>query len=117
MTEPELPGLGPLARHDQDTVFEEPWQAQTLALAFNLVERGQFSAVQWSQALGAELVRAREHGDPDDATTYYRAVLTALETLLDAQKSLTSHLLDERTQAWREAYLRTPHGQPVQLTE
>ena len=111
----EQTALGPLAHHDSGPVFEEPWQAQVLALAFNLVERGAFSAVQWSEALGAELVCSRERGDPDDPATYYVAVLAALEGLLDAQASLTSRSLDERTQAWRAAYLRTPHGQPVEL--
>ena len=36
--------LGPLVRNDNGPVFEEGWQAQVLALAFNLVDRGQFSS-------------------------------------------------------------------------
>lgn len=117
MSEPESLALGPLARHDGGPIFEEPWQAQVLALAFNLVERGQFSSVQWSEALGAKLVKARESGDTDDSTTYYCAVLAALESLLDERRSLPRRSLDERTQAWREAYRRTPHGQPVELSK
>ena len=115
MNEPDLPGPGPFAQHDSGPVFKEPWQAQVLALAFNLVERGQFSSAQWSEALGAELVHARDRGDIDNLATYYRAALAALEWLLDAQSSVTRRALDGRTEAWREAYLRTPHGQPVGL--
>lgn len=107
--------LGPLVRNDDGPVFDEGWQAQVLALAFNLVERGQFTSVEWSEALGAELVRAKERGDPDDSATYYQSVLTALERMLHEQKSLTGGMLDQRTEAWREAYLQTPHGKPVEL--
>ena len=61
--------LTPLARNDNGPVFEEGWQAQVLALAFNLVDRGQFTGTQWSEALGAELASARERGDSDTSLT------------------------------------------------
>ena len=48
--------LGPLVQNDNGPVFGEGWQAQVLALAFNLVERGQFSSVEWSEALGLSLI-------------------------------------------------------------
>lgn len=105
----------PLARHDAGPVFEQGWQAQVLALASNLIERGQFSSHQWSEALGAELVRAYDRGSADDLATYYGAALAALEGLLDTETSVTRDLIDRRTEAWREAYLRTPHGRPVEL--
>ena len=108
---------GPLLRNDGGPVFDEGWQAQVLALAFNLVERGQFTSTQWSEALGAELVLASERGETDNAATYYQAVLSALEKLLDTQDSLRSQVVDQRTEAWRAAYLRTPHGQPVELAD
>lgn len=106
---------GPLLRTDGSPVFEHGWQAQVLALAFNLVERGQFSAADWSQALGAELRRSTERNEPDNPNSYYQAVLSALEGLLQRQNSLSCEALDSRTEAWRAAYLRTPHGQPVEL--
>ena len=113
---PEHDGIsGPLARHDGEPVFEEPWQAQVLGLAFNLIEKGQFTSAAWSDTLGAELVAAEERGDADNGETYYRCVLAAVEKLLDSQSSLTANSLDTRTEAWRQAYLRTPHGKPVEL--
>jgi len=112
---PDASAPGPLARHDDEPVFDEPWQAQTLALAFNLIERGVFSNGEWSDALGAELESAQARGSPDDAGTYYRSVLAALEVLLAADGRVTAGTLGSRTEAWRQAYLNTPHGQPVAL--
>ncbi len=69
--------LSPLARHDDAPVFDEPWQAQTLALAFNLIDRGQFSASQWSETLGAELKRNLSNGETDlTDSTQKRSVRT-----------------------------------------
>ncbi len=107
--------LSPLARHDDAPVFDEPWQAQTLALAFNLIDRGQFSAGQWSETLGAELKRNLANGETDDMTSYYSAMLRALEKLLADDNAIPGDTVDERTEAWRDAYLQTPHGQPVEL--
>lgn len=115
MTRPDT--LSPLARSDDAPVFDEPWQAQSLALAFNLIERGQFSAKLWSTTLGAELEQARVSGEADDMTTYYNAVLRALEKLLAADEIISTDAIDQRTDAWREAYLRTPHGKPVELKD
>jgi nitrile hydratase accessory protein len=114
--ESETNAPGPLARHDDEPVFDEPWQAQALALAFNLMGQGVFSNSQWSEALGAELANAKARGDPDDPQTYYRSVLAALENLLETDGRITAGTLGSRTEAWRRAYLNTPHGQPVELT-
>lgn len=115
MSEPDTRAPGPLARHDDEPVFDEPWQAQTLALAFNLMKQGVFSNSQWSDALGAELEDAKTRGDPDDTQTYYRSALAALEKLLATDGRVTASSLGSRTEAWRRAYLNTPHGQPVEL--
>lgn len=74
---------GPLRRKDGDPVFDEPWQAQTLAMADSLVGSGVISSTDRARVLGAELRRAYAKGAPDDAESYYRAVLAALEHLLD----------------------------------
>ena len=83
---------GPLARRDGEPVFDEPWQAQVLALAFNLIERGALSNAEWSDALGAQLRAAADRGEPDDPQTYYRSALAALETLLSADGRITTAL-------------------------
>ena len=115
MSAPEPSPVAPLARRDGEPTFDEPWQAQALALAVALCERGVFSAAAWSEALGAELRRAEAQGAPDDHNTYYAAVLAALEQLLAAAGGITPETLAARTEGWRRAYLSTPHGQPVAL--
>lgn len=115
MSAPEAARIAPLARRDGDPTFAEPWQAQLLALAFALVERGVFSPAAWSEALGAELRRAQARGEPDDHETYYAAALAALEQLVASSGSLTAGALSARIEAWRRAYLATPHGRPVEL--
>jgi nitrile hydratase accessory protein len=108
--------LGPLARRDHEPVFDEPWQAHAMALASNLIDQGVFNNVAWSDALGAALKSAEARGDRDDAQTYYRSVLAALEELLASDGRVSTSNLGSRTEAWRRAYLNTPHGQPVKLT-
>ena len=55
---------------------------------------------------------SRELNGGDD---YFNAWLTALETLLTAQGIAEAALLADLKQAWTEAYLATPHGQPVRI--
>lgn len=107
--------IAPLARRDGEPVFDEPWQAQALGLAFSLCERGVFSPAHWSQALGAALERILASGASDTPQTYYRAVVEALEGVLSESGEVSARLLDERAQTWRRAYLNTPHGKPVAL--
>ena len=95
--------------------FEEPWQAQALAIAQSLQESGVITAAEWSQALGAAIERAQAAGDPDRGDTYYLHVLDALEHLLADGGLVSRELLRQRRSDWEAAYRRTPHGQPVEL--
>lgn len=112
MSPPETPAdpLAPLARRDGDPVFEEAWQAQALAMADCMVRAGAFGAADWAAELG-RAVRAEE----DTTTGYYRAVLAALESLLDAGGAVPAPELAARRDAWARAYETTPHGDPVEL--
>ena len=103
--------LAPLARRDGDPVFEEAWQAQALAMADCLVRAGAFTAADWAAALG-RAVRAQ---DADTTAGYYRAVLAALESLLDRGGAVPAGEVEDRRAAWVRAYEATPHGQPVEL--
>ena len=105
--------LGFLKARDGEPAFGVPWHAETLALADLLVQRGLISSARWAETLGAEIV-ARKTA-PDDRETYYRAALAALERLLMENGAVTGAELDEREQQWERAYLRTPHGKPVEL--
>ena len=110
-----LAALPALPRDEAGPVFAEPWQAQAFALAVKLSEAGHFTWKEWADALGAELKRAEDAGEPDDGRQYYRHWLAALERLA-AEKGLADRAsLLARKEAWAEAYRLTPHGKPVAL--
>lgn len=107
--------LGPLQRKDGDPTFDEAWQAQSLAIADALVGAGVVTSMDWAEALGFELQSAARAGATDNADTYYLAVLGAVEKLLRQIEIIGRDELDARVEAWRQAYLSTPHGKPVEL--
>ena len=112
MTRPEIK---PLKRMDGEPVFDEPWQAQVLAMVDSLITGGVIEATAWSDTLGNELKKAQQSGSGDDITTYYKAVLQALEQLLDQNTDISCREVTSKRDAWEQAYLATPHGQPVKL--
>ncbi len=95
--------------------FNEPWEAQVFSLVTALVDQGAISSEEWSQALGAQITAAQQKGDPDLGDTYYQHWLAALEQLLAEKEIALESELQELFTAWRDAYLSTPHGQPVEL--
>jgi nitrile hydratase accessory protein len=107
------PELSFLKAKDGEPVFGEPWHAQTLALVDLLVKSGAISSARWAETLGAEIKAL--NAAPDDRETYFRAVLAALERLLAENGSVTHAELEDREHQWERAYLRTPHGKPVEL--
>jgi nitrile hydratase accessory protein len=97
--------------------FDEPWQAEALALSMALMQAGRFSAAEWAASLGSAIKRAHAAGDRDDGSTYYNHVLEALEQLVFEKSLAMQDLLVARKEAWRAAYAKTPHGKPVLLDE
>jgi Nitrile hydratase beta subunit len=112
LNRPEF-GLGFLKAKDGEPVFGEPWHAETLALADLLVKSSAISSARWAETLGAEIKALKV--EPDDRETYYRAVLATLERLLAENGDVTAAELEAREHQWERAYLRTPHGKPVEL--
>jgi nitrile hydratase accessory protein len=107
--------LKPLASVDGAAAFDEPWQAEALAIADTLVRNGMFSAGSWSQALGEALRKAEAGGASDDQQTYYQCVLTALEGWIAQHSEIDRPAMTAKRDDWEQAYLSTPHGQPVKL--
>ncbi len=107
--------LKPLASLDGNPVFDEPWQAEALAIADTLVQSGMFSASAWSSTLGLALKQADSRGDKDTQETYYQCVLIALETLVAGHSDIDAEAMTGKRKDWEQAYLATPHGQPVRL--
>jgi len=107
--------VSPFKRMDGEPVFDEPWQAQLMAMADTLISSGVISPTVWSDTLGEELKKAQVRGDDDDITTYYRAALQAFEQLLRQNSDISEADVTDKRDAWEQAYLATPHGQPVNL--
>jgi nitrile hydratase accessory protein len=107
--------LKPLAAVDGQPAFDEAWQAEVLAIADTLVQNGMFSAGAWSNALGAALEKAASDDAVDNQETYYRCALSALETLIAEHSDIDQRAMQGKREDWEQAYLSTPHGQPVNL--
>jgi nitrile hydratase accessory protein len=115
MSEVAEDALKPLASVDGEAAFDEAWQAEALAIADTLVQNGMFSAASWSAALGEALRNAQADGASDDQQTYYQCVLTALEGLIAQHSEIDRAAMTAKREDWEQAYLATPHGQPVKL--
>jgi nitrile hydratase accessory protein len=113
---PSNEALTPLKRKDDAPLFDEPWQAQALAMADMLVRSGTITATDWASTLGAQL-RQRAPAEPaDDANAYYGAVLAALQELLYRNGTVDPGQVASLQEQWERAYLNTPHGSPVELS-
>ena len=104
-----------IPRDEDGPVFAEPWQAQAFALVVRLSAEQHFTWSEWSSVFSDELKAAAASGTPDDGSSYYHHWLTALERLVVEKRLTDPSALHAQKEAWREAYLRTPHGKPVSL--
>lgn len=111
MNAPDIAALPRLPRDAEGPIFAEPWQAQAFALTLQLHQAGAFTWPEWADALSQELARDPE----DDGSRYYAHWVAALEGLVTRRDLATRVDLNSRRNAWRDAYLRTPHGRPVEL--
>ena len=118
MTDPgaAINALPALPRDQEGPVFNEPWEAQAFALAVRLSEAGCFTWSEWATALSQEIEAAQARGDPDLGQTYYQHWLNALERICVEKGLVDREGMRQRLEAWRRAYRRTPHGQPVELS-
>jgi nitrile hydratase accessory protein len=108
---PDVLALPRLPRDAEGPIFAEPWQAQAFALTLKLHEGGAFTWIEWAQALSEELARDSD----DDGSRYYEHWVAALERLATSRNLAAPSELAARKDAWKTAYLRTPHGRPVDL--
>ena len=104
-----------LEKNHEGPVFKEPWQAQAFAMAVTLSEAGLFSCQEWSSELGASIQSRQKKGDPDDDETFYLHWLETLEKMLSRKNLIEYADFLQRINELKEAYLKTPHGQTVQL--
>ena len=65
--------------------------------------------------LGDEILNAQARGDPDLGDTYYQHWLRALEKIAEAKGLSSANEIKLRARQRHDAYLNTPHGNPVHL--
>jgi nitrile hydratase accessory protein len=104
-----------LLRELDGPAFAEPWMAQVFACAVHLSRNGLFTWNEWVDVFSAEIkTHPQQPGEAANAA-YYRQWLAALETIVRLKGAASTAEISERQEAWRQAYLNTPHGQPVEL--
>jgi nitrile hydratase accessory protein len=104
-----------LREADAAPAFAEPWMAHVFACAVQLSRQGLFPWSEWVEVFSTEIVaRPAQPGETSNAA-YYRQWLAALETIVGLKGAASTAEITERQQTWRQAYLNTPHGQPVEL--
>ena len=102
-----------IPHEDTAPVFAAPWEASAFAMVLALHRAGRFEWREWVDLLSQEIGAAPP--DPTGAL-YYERWTRALERLLDQLGLLTPAAIDARQRDWRAAYLATPHGREVLLS-
>jgi nitrile hydratase accessory protein len=104
-----------LLRELDGPAFAEPWMAQVFACAVHLSRNGLFTWNEWVDVFSAEVkTHPQQPGEAANAA-YYQQWLAALETIVGLKGAASTAEISERQETWRQAYLNTPHGQPVEL--
>lgn len=98
-----------------DPAFEAPWHAQLFALTVHLNETGRFDWPAWAERFGATLKRHGLTKDLNGGDDYFAAWLETLEAFLAETGNADPAQVNKTRDAWEQAYLRTPHGDPVHL--
>ena len=103
-----------------EKVFDAPWHAEVFALAVHLNEGGYFDWPEWAGRFGENLAAAKTVkigvGEGlDGSDDYYQIWLQTLIELMQKKGLVDAKMLASIKAQWREAYLTTPHGEPVHL--
>ena len=104
-----------LLREANAPAFAEPWMAHAFACTVQLSRQGIFTWSEWVEAFSAEIEVHPAQSDETSNAAYYRQWLAALETIVGLKGAASTAEINERQATWRQAYLNTPHGQPVEL--
>jgi len=111
----DVPAMPGMPGGEGGPVFLEPWQAEAFALAVALNRQGVFTWSEWVEVFSGTLRDVPAQSGESVEAAYYRRWLIALETLAARKHLVSATEMVERKEAWRRAYLRTPHGHPVEL--
>jgi len=96
-------------------VFAEPWQAEAFALAVALNQKNAFDWHEWVEVFSGQSGEPLVGNEKAIEAAYYQRWLAALEAIAVGHGLVSTPEVDHRVEEWRRAYLRTPHGQPIEL--
>ena len=99
----------------QEPVFAEPWHAQLFATTHTLASAGHFEWKDWIDYFSTALKSSDGLSPSDGDAAYYEIWLEAFEEFLIIRHLADNEGLAKLKGAWTSAYLRTPHGAPVEL--
>lgn len=100
-----------------EPAFSEPWQAQVFAVTVHLNEAGHFTWPDWAARFSETLKRHGLQKELDGGEDYFNAWLETLEAFLEDLGLSEAAEVARVKQDWERAYLSTPHGQPVTLSD
>jgi len=80
-----------------------------------MAQAGHFTWPEWTDRFATNLASTSAAGAPKDASRYYDVWLATFEELLQDRGLASAEDLRSLKNAWAQAYLRTPHGEPVVL--
>ena len=106
---------GPSLQLSEAPAFDKPWQAEAFFLVVNLHQAGLFPWRDWVQIFSEEIKAAPARPGESINDAYYRQWVPAMEKLVASLGLAADNDITRRAREWRQAYLNTPHGQPVSL--
>ncbi|MEW7854981.1 nitrile hydratase accessory protein [Pseudomonas chlororaphis] len=112
---PHIPPIAGLSLDDEGPVFDKPWQAQAFSLLLHLHQTGLFPWKDWVQVFSDEIKASPAQPGESVNDTYYRQWIAAMERMVTTLGLAGMEDITQRSEEWQQAYLNTPHGQPVTL--
>ncbi|WP_062381295.1 nitrile hydratase accessory protein [Pseudomonas abietaniphila] len=112
---PHIPAMAGLSLDKEGPVFDKPWQAQAFSLLVHLHQTGLFPWNEWVQTFSDEIKASPAQPGESVNDAYYRQWLAAMESMVTTLGLTGIEDITRRTEQWQQAYLNTPHGQPVTL--
>ena len=101
----------------QEQVFAEPWHAQLFATTHTLASAGHFEWEDWANHFSSALKSYDGLSSSDGDAAYYEIWLEAFEEFLVIRHLADNKELVKLKGAWTKAFLKTPHGAPVELVK
>lgn len=96
--------------------FSEPWHAELLAIAILLYETGRLDKSELSEIAGKAISDKGWSVGTASGEDAFVAALSKMESVLAGSGIAGRTEIDSALNEWRQAYLDTPHGEPVKLS-